>query len=170
VGICVHPLKLAFGYMKMARALGARVHPSSPVTGWETRNGVHHLRTPGGGAGARGGGGHRGLRPAGLDALLKNRVFPVLSNSIVTRPLTDEELQATNFLTHQAITDTRTLRFYYRLPGPPGADRQPQRHHRRCPSGQHYRLLVDGLARKFPPSRASASITPGGAGSTSATT
>ena len=153
VGICVHPLKLAFGYMKMARALGARVHPSSPVTGWETRNGVHHLRTPGGVVRARAvavATGAYGLQ--GLTPLLKNRVFPVLSNSIVTRPLTDAELQATNFLTHQAITDTRTLRFYYRLL----PDRRVQIGSRSAISGaaahqeSHYRLLVDGLARKFP--------------------
>lgn len=153
VGICVHPLKLAFGYMKAARALGARVHPGSPVIGWETRQGVHHLRTPGGVVRARAvavATGAYGLQ--GLTPMLKNRVFPVLSNSLVTRPLTDEELQATNFLTHQAITDTRTLRFYYRLL----PDRRVQIGSRSAITGaeadrdSHYRLLVDGLARKFP--------------------
>ncbi|MBC7392628.1 MAG: FAD-binding oxidoreductase, partial [Variovorax sp.] len=38
-GICVHPLKLAYSYMKRARAVGAKVHPSSPVIGWQTING-----------------------------------------------------------------------------------------------------------------------------------
>ena len=47
-GVGVHPLKLAFGYIRKARALGVRIHPASPVTGWETVNGLHHLRTPGG--------------------------------------------------------------------------------------------------------------------------
>ncbi|MFL9876942.1 FAD-dependent oxidoreductase [Herbaspirillum rhizosphaerae] len=152
-GICVHPLKLAFGYLKKARVLGARVHPSSPVIGWETKNGVHHLRTPGGIVRARtvaiatGAYGIPGLTP-----LLKNRLFPVLSNSIVTRPLTSEELKATNFLTHQAITDTRTLRFYYRLL----PDNRVQIGSRSAIAGAeadretHYRLLVEGLARKFP--------------------
>src|SRR5690606_33155168 len=32
-GIGVHPLKLAFGYLRRARALGATVHPCSPVQG-----------------------------------------------------------------------------------------------------------------------------------------
>src|SRR5690554_4833586 len=47
-GVGVHPLKLAFGYIRRARAVGVKIHPASPVIGWETINGVHHLRTPGG--------------------------------------------------------------------------------------------------------------------------
>jgi O-acetylserine/cysteine efflux transporter len=76
----------------------------------------------------------------------------VLSNCLVTRPLTDAELAATRFQTRIALTDTRTLRFYYRLlPGNrlqigsrsaiTGAD---------ADRDSHYRLLTDGLARKFP--------------------
>ena len=153
-GICVHPLKLAYSYMKRARSGGARVHPSSPVIGWETRGGVHHLKTPGGTVKARAVGIATGAYTApGLHSTLKNRIFPVLSNSIVTRPLTDAELKATNFLTHEAITDTRTLRFYYRLL----PDKRVQIGSRSAITGAdasretHYRLLVDGLARKFPP-------------------
>ena len=41
--------------------------------------------------------------------------MPILSNSVVTRPLTAAELQATNFRSATFLTDTRTLRFYYRL-------------------------------------------------------
>ncbi|HZF86447.1 MAG TPA: FAD-dependent oxidoreductase [Burkholderiaceae bacterium] len=152
-GISVHPLKLAYGYLKMARELGVRVHPGSPVTGWETKNGVHHLRTPGGTVRARAVGIATGAYTApGLHRSLTNRYFPVLSNCLVTRPLTDDELKATNFRTRIAITDTRTLRYYYRLlPGNrlqigsrssiTGADAHRE---------QHYRLLTDGIARKFP--------------------
>lgn len=155
-GICVHPLKLAYSYLNRARAGGARVHPSSPVIGWETKNGVHHLKTPGGTVRARAVGIATGAYTApGLHPSLKNRYFPVLSNSIVTRPLTDAELKATNFLTHEAITDTRTLRFYYRLL----PDRRVQIGSRSAITGAdasretHYALLVEGLARKFPPLR-----------------
>ncbi|MDI3382112.1 NAD(P)/FAD-dependent oxidoreductase [Xenophilus aerolatus] len=152
-GISVHPLKLAYGYLKMARELGVRVHPGSPVIDWETKNGVHHLRTPGGTVRARAVGIATGAYTApGLHRSLTNRYFPVLSNCLVTRPLTDEELKATNFKTRIAITDTRTLRYYYRLlPGNrlqigsrssiTGADAHRE---------QHYRLLTDGIARKFP--------------------
>ncbi|MEJ8845057.1 FAD-binding oxidoreductase [Variovorax rhizosphaerae] len=153
-GICVHPLKLAYSYLKRARAGGARVHPSSPVIGWETKNGAHHLKTPGGTVRAKTVGIATGAYTApGLHPTLTNRYFPVLSNSIVTRTLTDAELKATNFLTHEAITDTRTLRFYYRLL----PDKRVQIGSRSAITGAdasrdaHYKLLVDGLARKFPP-------------------
>lgn len=152
-GISVHPLKLAYGYLRLARAAGARVHPASPVVGWETHQGVHHLRTPGGTVRARAVGIATGAYTApGLHPSLRNRHFPVLSNCLVTRPLTDAELAATRFQTRIALTDTRTLRFYYRLlPGNrlqigsrsaiTGAD---------ADRDSHYRLLTDGLARKFP--------------------
>ncbi|WP_218509521.1 FAD-binding oxidoreductase [Variovorax sp. dw_308] len=153
-GICVHPLKLAYSYLRRARDGGARVHTSSPVIGWETKNGVHHLKTPGGIVRAKTVGIATGAYTApGLHPTLTNRYFPVLSNSIVTRPLTDAELKATNFLTHEAITDTRTLRFYYRLL----PDKRVQIGSRSAITGAdasrdaHYKLLVDGLARKFPP-------------------
>ena len=153
-GICVHPLKLAYSYLRRAREGGARVHPSSPVIGWETKNGVHHLKTPGGTVRAKSVGIATGAYTApGLHPTLTNRYFPVLSNSIVTRPLTDAELKATNFLTHEAITDTRTLRFYYRLL----PDKRVQIGSRSAITGAdasrdaHYKLLVEGLARKFPP-------------------
>ena len=153
-GICVHPLKLAYSYMKRARAVGAKVHPSSPVIGWQTINGVHHLKTPGGTVRARAVGIATGAYTApGLHPTLTNRYFPVLSNSLVTRPLTPSELAETNFLTREAITDTRTLRFYYRLL----PDNRVQIGSRSAITGadasapEHYALLIDGLARKFPP-------------------
>jgi glycine/D-amino acid oxidase-like deaminating enzyme len=153
-GIGVHPLKLAHGYLKRARALGAKVHPSSPVMSWETRSGMHYLRTPGGVvrtktvAVATGAYTNNSLSPH-----LKNRMFPVLSNSVVTRPLTEQELQATGFKTHQVITDTRVLRFYYRLL----PDNRLQIGSRSSITGadagaqKHLDLLLEGLARKFPP-------------------
>jgi glycine/D-amino acid oxidase-like deaminating enzyme len=47
-GVGVHPLKFTYGLMRKARALGVKIHTASPVQGWETVGGVHHLRTPGG--------------------------------------------------------------------------------------------------------------------------
>ena len=35
-GVGIHPLKFTFGLLERARALGVRVHPASPVQGWET--------------------------------------------------------------------------------------------------------------------------------------
>jgi len=115
-GIGIHAGKLAFGYHRKARALGVKIHPASPVQGFETRGGVHYLQTPGGVVKARAVGiATGGYTSQSLHRELKNRLLPILSNSIVTRPLTDQELAACNFRTHQIITDTRILRHYYRL-------------------------------------------------------
>lgn len=153
-GIGIHPLKLAFGYMQRARAAGATIHPVSPALGIESRNGVHHVRTPGGTVTARAVGmATGGYTSNGLHPSLDSKIMPILSNSLVTRVLTPAELEAINFRTRQVITDTRTLRFYYRrLPDDrvqigsraaiTGAD---------APNPRHLQALVEGLHRKFPP-------------------
>jgi glycine/D-amino acid oxidase-like deaminating enzyme len=153
-GVGIHPLKFTFGLMRKARALGVKVHTGSPVQGWETRNGIHHLRTPGGTVRARRvavcTGGYTGQ---GLTPLLRNKIMPVLSNSVVTRPLTSAEIAATNFRSRTFLTDTRTLRFYYRLL----PDNRLQIGSRSSITGAdadratHLRLLTDAIARKFPP-------------------
>jgi len=152
-GIGIHAGKLAFGYLKKARALGAKVHPSSPVLGWETRNGIHYLKTPGGIVRARavavatGGYTSQSLHPQ-----LKNRLMPILSNSIVTRPLTKAEIDACNFRTTQVITDTRVLRHYYRLM-PDGRVQIGSRSAitgTDAPQKKYENLLIGDLHRKFP--------------------
>jgi glycine/D-amino acid oxidase-like deaminating enzyme len=153
-GIGIHPLKFSFGLMRKARALGATVHPASPVQGWQTIQGVHHLKTPRGVVRAKRvvicTGGYTGQR---LNGLVRNKLMPVLSNSVVTRPLTVAELSACRFQSKVFLTDTRTLRFYYRLlegnrlqigsrSAIAGADAEH-------PS--HLRLLTDAIGKKFPP-------------------
>lgn len=152
-GIGIHAGKLAFGYLRKARALGARVHPSSPVQGWETRDGVHYLKTPGGTVRARAVGiATGGYTSQSLHPQLKNRLLPILSNSIVTRPLTANEIEACSFRTHQVITDTRVLRHYYRLL----PDNRLQIGSRSAITGhdapqQKYEdVLVNNMVRKFP--------------------
>jgi glycine/D-amino acid oxidase-like deaminating enzyme len=156
LGTGVHPAKLAFGYQRMARGLGAKVHPGSPVLEIASGGGVHRLRTPGGTVRARAVGIATGAYTApGLSPHLRGRCMPILSNSLVTRPLTDAELDATGFRTTRVITDTRTLRYYYRrLP-----DNRIQIGSRSAVTGadadhpRHLQLLIDGLVRKFPPLR-----------------
>ena len=153
-GVGIHPLKFTFGLIARARALGVRVHPGSPVQGWETIGGIHHLRTPGGIVRAKRvavcTGGYTGQ---GLNPLLRNKIMPILSNSVVTRALTEAEIEATNFRSRTFLTDTRTLRFYYRLL----ADNRLQIGSRSAVTGAdaeravHLKLLTDAIARKFPP-------------------
>ncbi len=152
-GVGVHPLKLAFGYMRQARAMGVKIHPSSPVLGWDVENGVYRLRTPGGIVRARrvafatGGYSAQGINP-----LLDNRIMPVLSNSMVTRPLSADERATAGLKSTVFITDTRTLRFYYRLL-PDGRMQIGSRSAVRGADAndpRHLDLLKLGLARKFP--------------------
>lgn len=152
-GIGVHAAKLAFGYLRMARGLGAKVHTASPVTGWKTINGVHHLTTPGGTVRARVVAIATAAYTApGIHALTRHRLMPILSNSIVTRPLTADELTACNFKTKLVLTDTRVLRHYYRLL----PDNRVQIGSRSAITGadagnpKHLNGLKEGLFRKFP--------------------
>ncbi|MGE6915530.1 NAD(P)/FAD-dependent oxidoreductase [Achromobacter kerstersii] len=152
-GVGVHPLKLAYGYLRQARALGVRVHPSSPVLRWRKEPGAILLETPGGVVRAR-----RvafatgGYTAQGVNPLLDNRIMPVLSNSLVTRVLTPAEREAAGLKSTVFITDTRTLRFYYRLL-PDGRMQIGSRSALHGADAQHPRhlaLLREGLARKFP--------------------
>ena len=106
LGIGVHPAKLAFGYLAAARAAGARVHTASPVLSIERDGAQFRVRTPGGTVRARAvaiaTGGYTGQR---LHPRLRNRTMPILSNSVVTRPLTASEMASVNFRTRQVITD-----------------------------------------------------------------
>lgn len=153
-GIGIHAAKLAFGYLNKARGLGATVHPSSPVQGWESRNGCHYLQTPGGVVKAKAVGvATGGYTSNGLHREFKSRLLPILSNSVVTRPLTDDEIQACNFYTRQVLTDTRVLRNYYRLL-PDNRLQIGSRSAitgRNAPEKKYEDLLRAALARKFPP-------------------
>ena len=152
-GVGIHAARLAFGYCRLARQLGAKVHTDSPVEGWVYRDGRHHLRTPGGTVRAR-----RvavataGYAPRGLHARLRDRLLPIMSNSVVTRVLTGAELAEVGAKVGSPLTDTRTLRHYYRLL----PDNRLQIGSRAAITGRdaanarHLAGLREGLARKFP--------------------
>ncbi len=114
----LHPLKFAFGLMRMARAAGARVHCGSPVMAWTREDGRHLLKTPRGTVRAR----HvviatNGYSTERLHPTLNGRLIPVLSNVVVTRPMTDAEQRESNLITTDVMTDTReVLNYYRRLP------------------------------------------------------
>lgn len=152
-GISIHPAKLAFSYLKLARKLGARVHPASPVTAMRYENGSFILTTPGGTVRARAVAlATASYIPKDLSPLTNNRLMPILSNSVVTRPLSEPEKEACGFKTMSPLTDTRTLRHYYRyLP-----DGRMQIGSRSAVTGAdadnpaHLDLLLKGLHRKFP--------------------
>ena len=152
-GIGIHAGKLAFGYLKKARALGVKVYTSSPVIGMESKNGKHYLKTPRGTVTAKSVGlATGGYTSQNLHSATKNRLLPILSNSIVTRPLSNSELEACNFQTNQVLTDTRVLRHYYRLL----PDNRVQIGSRSAISGKsapdqkYQKFLEQDLSKKFP--------------------
>jgi glycine/D-amino acid oxidase-like deaminating enzyme len=87
-----------------------------------------------------------------LHSSLKARIMPILSNALVTRVLSPDERKAAGLHSTVFVTDTRTLRFYYRLL----PDGRMQMGSRSAITGadasnpRHMQLLRDGLHRKFP--------------------
>lgn len=113
--VAVHPLKLALGVLRIARAAGATVHSSSPVTRW-TKNGAEHvLATPRGEVRAKTVViATNGYTPQHLHPAIQATLFPALSHIIVTRPLEGDEIRATNFVSRHVLTDSRKLLYYWR--------------------------------------------------------
>lgn len=114
-GFGLNPLKLAWGYQKLAQAAGAKIHCGSPVLAFESNGKRHKLLTPKGSITAKKVViATNGYTPKGFHQLIDNRTLPVLSQIIVTEPLTPEQIQACNFLTTNVVMDTRALKYYYR--------------------------------------------------------
>lgn len=115
-GFGLHPLRFARGLAAAAARAGARLHGRSKVLGWERSGGEHHLITATGRLRAR-----RviiatnGFTQDALNRNLSSRLLPVISNIIVTRPLSDDERAAHNWRTDLPCSNTRRLLFYYRM-------------------------------------------------------
>lgn len=116
VGFGLHPLLYARGLADAAVERGAVVHGSSAVTGWEPRGGRHRLVTAGGSITAdKVIVATNGYTPEHLHAGLHGRTLPVLTNIIVTRPLTEDERAAQGWTDTTPSVDTLKLLHYFRL-------------------------------------------------------
>ncbi len=116
VGFALHPLKFAQGLGEAAAGHGAKLCPHSFVSAWHKKDGWHELVTRNGTLRARQVlVASNGFTREGLHAQFDNMMLPAISNIIVTRPLTDKELQAHSWNTNNPICNTRTLLFYYRM-------------------------------------------------------
>lgn len=115
-GFGLHPLRFARGLAAAAARHGAKLHGKSQVLRWEKSGAEHRLITKSGALRAR-----RvivatnGYTQDDLQKPLADRVVPVLSNIIVTRPLTDDEIAAQGWRTQRPCSNTRRLLFYYRM-------------------------------------------------------
>ncbi len=116
VGFGLHPLNYVRGLAEAAARRGARIFAGGGVTGWSREGGAHRLQTAAGSVRAAkvivatG-----GYPPEALNRGIAGRVLPVLSNIIVTRPLTPDELAAQGWTSTQAVCDSRALLHYFRL-------------------------------------------------------
>jgi glycine/D-amino acid oxidase-like deaminating enzyme len=116
IGFGIHPLNYARGLAGAAHKAGARLFSNSRVTRWEEGDGVHQLYTEQGKVTAR-----RvlvatnGYTPESVSKRHKGRILPALSNIIVTRPLSETELNAQGWTSSTMAYDSRNLLHYFRL-------------------------------------------------------
>ena len=115
-GFGLNPIKLVAGLARAAARRGAAIHGRSPVMQWLKQDGAHELRTPRGTLKAKqvivavNGFIREELNPT-LDAA----ALPALSNIIVTRALSDEELKAHAWQNTSPAVTTKMLHNYFRL-------------------------------------------------------
>jgi len=114
-GFGLNPLKLAWGYQRLAREAGVTIHTGTPVEGWHEEGGVQVLRTPQATVRAKKVViATNGYTPKGFHQFVAGRTLPVLSQIIVTEPLSDEQINACNLISSNVVMDTRALKYYYR--------------------------------------------------------
>ena len=118
-GFGINPLKLAWGYQRLARESGVTIHCDSPVQQWHQQATSHSgqvSQVQSGTAQAPQGKvtakkvviATNGYTTKHLHPIVKSRSLPVLSQIIVTQPLSDEQIAACNFLTSNVIMDTQS--------------------------------------------------------------
>jgi glycine/D-amino acid oxidase-like deaminating enzyme len=114
-GFGLNPLKLAWGYQRLAREAGVKIYTGSPVLAWHEQNGLQQLQTPAARISAQKVViATNGYTPKNFHSLINSRTLPVLSQIIVTEPLTEQQIQACNIRTNNVVMDTRALKYYYR--------------------------------------------------------
>jgi len=116
-GFGLHPLKYCQGLAEAAERAGADLHPHCEVSAWEKDAGVHVLRIANGREirATRVIVACNGFMPEHLHGGLKSRAMPLQSQIIMTRPLTDDEIAAHNWVTENPAVNSRNVYFYYRM-------------------------------------------------------
>ena len=115
-GFGLHPLEYARGLARAALAAGARVYAHSRVTKWQEMPHEHRLHTAGGSLRAR-----QVLvatnayTPESVSTRHAGRILPALSNVLVTRRLSAQEIAAQGWSASTMAYDTRHLLHYFRL-------------------------------------------------------
>lgn len=116
VGFALNPRKYLFGIAAAARSGGARLYQGSAVTGIEPGSGSVVLTTSRGAVRCeRAIIATNGYSSEDLPDWLAGRFMPTQSNILVTRPLSDAELDAQGWTSDQASYDSNNLLHYFRL-------------------------------------------------------
>jgi glycine/D-amino acid oxidase-like deaminating enzyme len=112
----LHPLRFARGLAAAAERHGVRLHPHSEVLHWRKESDLHVLTTANGELKAKqiiltG----NGFMPEHLTRGVYGRPLPLQSAIVVTRPLSDAELEAQGWHTENPVINSAHMFFYYRL-------------------------------------------------------
>ena len=115
-GACLHPLKLASEYARVAKELGATLFYDSPAIRIEKQKTGYLVTTPSGSVSAK----HiliatNAYTPKRFHESVDNKQFPVQSSIFVTAPLNDEQRASTGLTTPMSFMDTRMMKYYYRV-------------------------------------------------------
>ena len=112
----LHPLRYTHGLAKATELRGAQLHPHSEVLNWRKDSDRHILTTKNGELHAKkvvltG----NGFMPEHLNQGIYGRPLPLQTAIVVTRPISDEELQAQGWYTDNPTINSSHMFNYYRL-------------------------------------------------------
>ena len=114
-GFAINPLKFVNGIAKYALSKKLKIFEHTFVDKIDKINGSYNLKTKEGSVNAKKiVVATNGFYQEGLVPQLNDRILPVISNIIVTRQLTKNEIDLHNFKTFSPIANTKNLLYYYR--------------------------------------------------------
>lgn len=116
LGFALNPMKFVLGLTAAADKAGVTFHSQTPVVRITHDGAQHVLETPNGRLRARNLiFATNGYSSDDLPGAFAQRYLPVQSNILVTRPLSEEEIQDQGWWSEQMVCDSRTLLHYFRL-------------------------------------------------------
>ena len=114
-GFAINPLKFVNGIAKYALSKKLKIYEHTLVDKIDKINGSYILRTKEGSVNTKKVVvSTNGFYQEGLVPQMNSTILPVISNIIVTRKLTKDEIDLHNFKTFSPIANTKNLLYYYR--------------------------------------------------------
>ena len=115
-GACLHPLKLADEYVRIARSLGASLYFNTPALSIDKKANGYAVDTPDGEIKAK----HiliasNAYTPKRFESMVDKKQFPVQSSIFVTAPLSEQLRSETGLNSPMSFMDTRMMKYYYRV-------------------------------------------------------